>query len=228
MKIKVIPGIDFMGNVDDTALMVDQIRQKFPKNFIGLAGLSMGSAQLVTYIGKGSNRGKIDVAAGLAAGLDIITWSQNLQQQHPWVDNYITSSVKKCYLKPYQNQQALDTMSDVVKKAWTANSIVDWYDYAAPLAGYQNFEHYCEHKNPSNFFQGIQTPCLLLSALDDFVTVKENIRYDIWDKVMNLVCLITDYGGHVCYNEGPFAQGNFMYRVTLDFFDAVLADNMRC
>ena len=35
-----------MGNVDDTVLMVESIRKKFPDNFLGLAGLSAGSGQV--------------------------------------------------------------------------------------------------------------------------------------------------------------------------------------
>ena len=41
-----IPHFSIMGNVDDTVLMVETIRKKFPDNFLGLAGLSAGSGQV--------------------------------------------------------------------------------------------------------------------------------------------------------------------------------------
>ena len=44
--IRVIPHFSIMGNVDDTVLMVESIRKKFPDNFLGLAGLSAGSGQV--------------------------------------------------------------------------------------------------------------------------------------------------------------------------------------
>ena len=62
MKINVLPGINILGNVDDTALMVDQMRRKFPNNFIGLVGLSAGATPLIGYIGRGKNKYKINAA----------------------------------------------------------------------------------------------------------------------------------------------------------------------
>ena len=56
MPIRVIPHISIMGNVDDTVLLVNAMRKKYPDNFIGLAGISAGSGQVVSYIGReGSN-----------------------------------------------------------------------------------------------------------------------------------------------------------------------------
>ena len=42
---------------------------------------------------------------------------------------------------------------------------------------------------------------------------------------MNYVLKITDGGSHVAYNEGWLAQGNYMYRIILDFFEAVMEDS---
>ena len=71
------------------------------------------------------------------------------------------------------------------------------------------------------FFTGNKIPCLVLNALDDFISIKENIRYDVKDQVHNYVLSITDYGGHIGYNEGWFGTGNYMWRLTLDFFETV-------
>ena len=71
------------------------------------------------------------------------------------------------------------------------------------------------------FFTGNKIPCLVLNALDDFISIKENIRYDVKDQVHNYVLSITDYGSHIGYNEGWFGTGNYMWRLTLDFFETV-------
>ena len=95
---------------------------------------------------------------------------------------------------------------------------------AAPLAGCRDLEHFFEENNPMKFFLGNTIPCMVLNALDDFLCLKENIQYDVKDKAMNYVLSITDYGGHIAYNEGALGQGNYMWRVTLDFFEAVILD----
>ena len=72
-----------------------------------------------------------------------------------------------------------------------------------------------------DFFHRNKIPCLILNALDDFLCLKENIQYDIVKKIPNYVLCTTEYGGHTSYNEGWFAEGNYMHRLTLDFFETV-------
>ena len=69
-----------------------------------------------------------------------------------------------------------------------------------------------------------KTPTLVLNALDDFLCVKENIRLDLLDKAEGYALIVTDEGSHIAYSEGCCGQGNYMWRVTLDFFEAVRRD----
>ena len=225
MALKVVPHFSIMGNVDDTVLMVDAMRKRHPENFIGLAGISAGSGQVVSYIGREGNAVKIDAATSLCPAWDISVSFAHLQRRYPWLDRYITKGIQDHFLKPARNQPALLTMPEVVEKSLTATNLGEWMDFAAPLAGCKNLDHYYEENNPMKFFQGNKIPCLVLNALDDFLCLKENIRYDVKDQVMNYVLSITDHGSHIAYNEGTFAQGNYMWRVTLDFFDAVQLEN---
>ena len=68
---------------------------------------------------------------------------------------------------------------------------------------------------------GNETPTLVLNALDDFLCVKENINLDLIDQGLNYALMVTDEGSHIGYAEGALGQGNFMWRVSLDFFEAV-------
>ena len=228
MALRVIPHFSIMGNVDDTVLMVDRIRKNFPNNFVGLAGVSAGSGQVVSYIGREGDKAKINAATSLCPAWDISISFAYLQRKFPWLDKYITRGIQEHFLKPQRNQAALMAMPDVVEKAWTAKNLGEWMDYSAPLAGCKDLEHYYEENNPMQYFQGNRIPCLVLNALDDFLCLKENIRYDVKDQVMNYVLKITDEGSHIAYNEGFLAQGNYMHRITLDFFEAVMEEENSC
>ena len=226
MTLRVVPHFSIMGNVEDTVLMVDKTRQRFPKNFIGLAGLSCGSMQVLSYIGKEGEKVMANAAVSLCPSWDLRRFLKYLQQkvQGRLVAWIVTKNAKDHFLAPSRNQPALLRMPDVVKKAWTAKNVEEWMSFAAPLAGYKNVEHYIEETDPMNFFQGNKIPCLVLSALDDFTTTKECIRDDCVDQSMNYVLKVTDQGGHLAYNEGWFAQGNYMYRITVDFFESVIEE----
>ena len=225
MTLRIIPHFSIMGNVDDTVLMVEKMKQRFPSNFIGLAGISAGSGQVVSYIGREGNKAKINAATSLCPAFGLKSAFDNLRRKHSWLDRYITQCIQNHFLKPARNQPALAIMPEVLKKAWTAKTLVEWMDFSAPLAGCKDVEHFYAENNPMNYVLGNKTPCLVLNALDDFLCVKENIRYDLKDKQENYVLSVTDHGSHISYNEGMFAQGNYMWRVTLDFFETVLSEN---
>ena len=224
MRLRVIPHFSIMGNVDDTVLMVDKIKEKHPDSFIGLAGFSAGSGQVVSYIGREGNSAKINAAASLCPAWDLKSAFSNLQTLNPWLDKYITKSVIHHFLDKADNQEVLSQMSDVVKRARSTNSLNDFMDAAAPLAGCSDMDHFMLENNPMEFFDGNTTPCLVLNALDDFLCLKENIRTDVKDEVHNYVLKVTERGSHVAYNEGMFAQGNFMWRITLDFFETIKSE----
>ena len=225
MTLKVVPHFSVMGNVDDTVLMVDRMRKHYPNNFIGLAGISAGSGQVVSYIGREGGQVRVNAATVLCPAWDMPSWLTYLQNKYPWLDGYLTRGIQDHYLKPIRNQPALQAMQKTVEKALTAKNLAEWMEYAAPLAGCRDLNHYYQENNPMQFFQGNTIPALVLNALDDFLSLKENIRYDVKDQVMNYALAITDYGSHIAYNEGSFAQGSYMERVTLDFFDAVMLEN---
>jgi len=205
--------------------LVNQMRQKYPDNFIGLAGISAGSGQVVSYIGKEGSNVQVNAAASLCPAWDISSAFRHLQQRHPWVDRYVTRGIVNHFLSPAHNQLALSKMPEAVARSMKATSVGDFMEAAAPLAGCQNIDEFYQENNPMQFFTGNQIPCLVLNALDDFLCLKENIRYDVKDIVHNYVLAITDQGSHIAYNEGWKAQGNYMWRVTLDFFETVKCDS---
>ena len=222
-----VPQFSIMGNVDDTVLQVENIRKRYPDNFIGLCGLSAGSASVVSYIGREGNRVSVNAASALCPAWDIRDAFTKLEKKYPFVDKRITKDIQDRFLKPSRNQEALSKMPEVVENAWKAKTIMEFNEAAAPLAGCKDLEHFFTENNPFQFYDGNKTPCLLMCALDDFFSLKENIRYDLINETMNYVTNITDYGSHIGYNEGTVAQGNYMWRTTLDFFDAVMLDSKK-
>ena len=51
--------------------VVNQIRENYPDNFIGLAGISAGSGQVVSYIGREGSNVRVNAAASLCPAWDI-------------------------------------------------------------------------------------------------------------------------------------------------------------
>ena len=222
MPLRVIPHFSIMGNVDDTELMVDSICKQYPDSFIGLAGLSAGSGQVVSYIGQKGRAVKINAAASLCPAWDLKSAFTNLQRMNPWLDRFITKGIIDHFLNPPRNQKVLDTVpKEVLRKAKSSTSLDEFMTEAAPLAGCQDFDDFLKENNPMEHFSGNRVPCLVLNALDDFLCLKENIRTDVNNDAQYYILKLTERGSHVAFNEGIFGQGNFMWRLTLDFFDTI-------
>ena len=222
MPLRAPPYFNILGNADDRVAMVGKMRKKYPNNFIALAGVSAGSAQVVSYIGREGDRVQINAAASLSAGWDFKTTLAQMHACYPLVDRYITKAVKNHFLEKERNQDALRMMPEALIKCRQATFIHELFGASAPFAGCRDLEHCYEENNPLKFFAGNKIPCFMLHALDDFVFTKGNIDYEyIRNKAKNYVLLVTKEGSHASYTEGSLGQGNYMRRVTLDFFDTI-------
>eukprot|EP00913_Durusdinium_trenchii_P000946 g875.t1 len=60
--------------------------------------------------------------------------------------------------------------------AWTPHSedLQELLSHVAPFAGYDSAKSYFEHENPVLFAPHVRTPCLIINALDDPLTVPTN------------------------------------------------------
>lgn len=222
-----VPFFSLLGNTDDTVAMVDFVKATHPNSFIALAGLSAGSGVVINYIGREGNAAACDAAASLCPAWDISKSFDHLQQRYSFMDRYILKGCKEFFLREPQSQEALALMPVAVEQALRATTMNEFMVAAVPLAGCETMDEFHQQNNPLAFMFGNKTPCLVLNALDDFLCVEENIKVDLVQTAMNYVLIVTDTGSHVAYTESSSECGNYMWRITMDFFEAVRADNSR-
>ena len=97
-----------------------------------------------------------------------------------------------------------------------AKSLHEFAKRVAPISGAKDWDHYLEEHNPMSHFQDNQVPCLILNSLDDPICVKENIPNESY---RNYAVVLTQYGSHIAFAEGLFAQRSWMERITMDFLE---------
>ena len=201
--------------------MVEDIHTNHPDSFIALAGISAGSGQVVSYIGREGGKTPIGAAASLCPAWDIRKSWRILQERYPKMDRMILESVRSYFIEKDCNAPALASLPDAVAATKRAQTLDEFMQAAVPFAGCSSMEQYFKENNPMEYVLGNKTPTLVLNALDDFLCVKENINLDLIDTGLNYALMVTDEGSHIGYTEGALGQGNFMWRVSLDFFEAV-------
>ena len=90
-----VPSFSILGNIDDTVAMVADIRQSHPDSFVALAGISAGSGQVVSYIGREGRGTPVGAAASLCPAWDIRKSWHLLRDLYPRMDRFILNSVQK-------------------------------------------------------------------------------------------------------------------------------------
>ena len=166
----------------------------------------------------------IDAAASLCPAWDISVSFEYLRSLYPRMDSFILNTVRDFFVERPENATAMAAHPKAVEAARAATTLNEFVEACVPFAGCNDMEHYHKCNNPMEFAFGNTTPTIVLNSLDDFLCVKENIRLDLLDRAESYALLVTDEGSHIAYSEGCFGQGNYMWRLTLDFFEAVKRD----
>ena len=162
--------------------MVRDIHTNHPDSFIALAGISAGSGQVVSYIGREGGKTPIGAAASLCPAWDIRKSWRILQERYPKMDRMILESVRSYFIEKDCNAPALASLPDAVAATKRAQTLDEFMQAAVPFAGCSSMEQYFKENNPMEYVFGNETPTLVLNALDDFLCVKENINRDLIDQ----------------------------------------------
>mmetsp|Transcript_5870 Transcript_5870/g.7398 ORF Transcript_5870/g.7398 Transcript_5870/m.7398 type:complete len:147 (-) Transcript_5870:231-671(-) len=141
------------------------------------------------------------------------------------VDSVITKSMKKTWI--HGNADVLREHCSVSFEACcNAETIMEFWESASKYSGHEDFDEFCKHNNPMNFFQGIRCPTLVLNSLDDPVCVRENIRFDLAEQTENVALAVTTTGSHIAYVDGIVGESQWMTKICMEFMSHAYHDHL--
>ncbi len=209
------PNFNIMGDIDDTTAMIKYVNELYPKSkYVCAIGISAGSGQIVSYIGRESKNVGISAAVSLCPAYDIGNAFTNLDKHYPKMANVLLGRVKNFFL--LKNSEIL-SKEDGFLEGMQAKTLHEFASSVCKMAGANDWEEYLQEHNPMVHFRENEIPCLILNSLNDPVCIKENIP-DINHK--NYALILTTYGSHIAYTEGFFGEASYMERVSLDFLES--------
>lgn len=209
------PRFNIMGDIDDTVAMVNYIKKIYPEcKYMAGVGISAGSGQIVSYIGRESDRVGISAAVSLCPAYDIGQAFDNLDRYYPFFASILLKRLQTYFLK--NNSKILEDETGF-RDGLKAKTLHKFAQVVSPIAGAKDWESYLKDHNPMSHFEDNRIPCLIINSLDDPICVKENIpeiRYK------NYALVLTKFGSHIAFPEGLLAQRSWMERVTMDFLES--------
>jgi len=221
------PTFNLMGAVEDVNVQLATVQAAYPDAaFLGMVGISAGSAQLISYLGRAGHASPVGAACAICPAWNVSAAFSQIGVTQPLAESAMLSNIKKRFI--YRNERLLRSWdSSAVDACLEARSLVELLEAHAPFAmrerGATGAAYLAAH-DPMEDRRGIAVPVLLLNAQDDFVCPAELARPEIVvNEQPGALLLITRSGSHVAFNEGRFARGSFHSRVSFDFLDAALA-----
>ena len=222
------PSFNLLGEVADVDMQLAAVQRTHPEaKFTAMVGVSAGSAQLISYLGRAGNSTPVGAACAICPAWDVPLAFGALGDAEPLAEQAMVGGIKKKFLRG-ENEAVLRTWdADAFERCVNASSLPEFMAAHAPFALRDREatadDYYAAH-DPMADRQGVAVPTLLLNAEDDFVCPAELARPDvIVDEQPGALLLVTKSGSHVAFNEGPLARGAFHLRISFDFLDAAMA-----
>ncbi|MCP5096119.1 MAG: hypothetical protein GY943_11240, partial [Chloroflexi bacterium] len=202
----------------DVIFVLDWLAQKYPNVPLGLAGFSLGANVTLKYMGEGGQH--VQTAVAMSPPFDLSTGVKIMDAGvgRPYKKRLLDSLKQKAREKEQQLKPLVD-----VDAILAADTFYDFDNAWAPIHGFTSADDYYAQCSSQNFLAGIDTPTLILRALDDPFFSPDDVPYDILDANASIQVDLPQHGGHVGFVDGTL-PGNYGYwaeRQAARFFAAM-------
>lgn len=209
------PNFNTMGNTDDFSAQIAHIQKCFPESDLYATGISAGSGVLAHYLGKVGTNTPIKAAVAYCPAYDM---RNAFSRAIPFYSKMMAKKLKRLFITPNEAIFAhLDSYDDLKD----AEDLHEFHQHLYQVAGNESTEDYMLNSNPSEVFDHIKIPVLILNAKDDPVCHIDNV-YEHQHRVQamdNVILVLTDRGSHCAYFEG-FTAKPWANRMITNYFSS--------
>ncbi len=204
-----------MGNTEDFAAQIQHIQSCFPISDLYATGISAGSGVLAHYLGKQGYDTPIKAAVAYCPAYDM---RNAFTRAVPFYSKMMTKKLHKLFITPnhekFQNFESLGELQ-------AAENLHEFHQHLYEIAGNDSCEDYMLNSNPSEVFDDIKIPILILNAKDDPVCHIENVYQHLprIEAMENVILVLTERGSHCAYFEGLTAKP-WANRLISEYFSA--------
>lgn len=210
------PNYNTLGNPDDFAAQLEHIQKTVPKSDLYAVGMSAGSGALAHYLGLVGNNTPLKAAVAYCPAYDL---RNAFSRAKPFYSKMMAEKLKKAFIYPNEDTFGHLASFPAMKDC---EDLHEYHQHLYGMAGNNTTEEYMEKSNPSEVFDNIKIPTLILNAADDPVCHIDNVyehQHRI-EKMSNVILAVTDRGSHCAYFEGWQAKP-WANRLIAEYFSAL-------
>ncbi|HEV2132418.1 MAG TPA: alpha/beta fold hydrolase [Longimicrobiaceae bacterium] len=190
------------GETSDLALVLDLLRERFPRNPLAAVGYSLGGNVLLKYLGEtgAAARDRVHAAAAYSVPFDLAAGARKLGRG---LGMLYTSHFIRSLQRKYQAKRAITAGVCYEERVAAARTLRDFDDaVTAPLHGFSSAAEYYASSSSGSYLSRIRVPTLILHSADDPFLPEEAIPRDAAAENAHLTLHVTRRGGHVAFVSG--------------------------
>ncbi len=183
------------GDTNDICLALEYIRKEKDYQNINLVGFSLGGNALLKYLGLAASESKIHKAVAISVPCDLKSSAHSLSKlkNRIYMSRFMRMLIKKIYEKSVRFPEKIKYSQ--FKKMKTFAEFDE--HYTAKYHGFSSALHYWESCSANNFIPSIQTPTLLINALDDPFLANPCFPIELAQRNSQFYLETPKQGGHV-------------------------------
>jgi predicted alpha/beta-fold hydrolase len=193
-----VPQISLFGSTSDLKEQLAHIQNLFPKSDLYAVGSSAGTGLLVRYLGEQGADTPFKAAFAMCPGYNTEIGFKNV---HPFYSKMMTKKLFKYFIHPYQN--TWNQLSSI-EKVLATTSLEEFEKEYFEMAGFEDYQSYCQAINPIYVFENVKIPLMILNAEDDPVCSIKNLEpyKETIQQMSNIAVITTKKGSHCGFYEG--------------------------
>ncbi len=214
------------GETNDLRFFVDRLVRSGDHGPIVTAGYSLGGNVLLKYLGETSAGSPVSAAVAVCVPLNLHECARALTIGFSKIyQRYLLKRMKKSVAGKFDRHTAAFDW----ERAMSAKTFAEFDDaVTAPLHGFAGKDDYYDRCSSMHFLADIETPTLIINALDDPFMTPGVIPHR--DRLSPQVSLeISEAGGHVGFIEGgtPWRPRYYLPRRVVEFLEPYAAKTAR-
>lgn len=206
-----------IGDTSDTRKVVKYICNRFPLAKIVGIGLGEGCATLISYLGEYGSSSQMTAAVNISPAF---TSAETFYQQIPkFYAIYLLLILKFMILRNWKVFCDVFDIKTLVLKTWNLKEFE--YSVYNRIYGIESYEAFSQQFDPLRDVDDIAVPVLCINSVDDPISIKDNIPFELFQFYPNLLLLTVEKGGHCAFYENVNGD-SWANKVAIKYVENVL------
>ena len=204
-----LPRAYHSGDTADAALVISEIKRRYPTRPLVAVGYSLGGNVLLKYCGEQAAENPLSAAIAVCPPLSLSACARRINTgSSKLYQRYLLGRLKRSTL--LKLQQFTDFPLPLTPEQVQGFASIEQFDehYTAPIHGFKNAQDYYQRASGKAFLQHIQIPTLIIHAKDDPFLSDEVIPKPA-ELSQHIQYELTSGGGHVGFVYGSPLKPQF-------------------